>query len=122
MKRLIIIILLFLININFLWAENIDIEVYMADDNKGDVNLIVDRKELGTIPLVIKNIGTGNHYFTIKWVDESGKTCTKFENIKITSKDKCLYLSTIKVKSKEWVPFFCGFCGGALVFWLIFSH
>jgi hypothetical protein len=122
MKRLIIFGFLFLFNVQFLLAENIDLEVYLADDYKGDVNLIVDRKELGTIPIVIKNLDTGHHYFKIRWVDKSGKSCTKFENINITSQDKRLYLTTIKIKGKNWKPILLGVLGGGLILWLLISN
>jgi len=119
MRRFIIFILLLLINLQFLFSENIDLEVYLTTEHKGDVHLNLDGKDLGTIPIIIKNLPTGYHYFTIRWINENGKTCTKIEKIKITSKDNRLYLSTTK-EYNYLKPFLYGLLGGIGGFWVVF--
>jgi hypothetical protein len=120
MKEIVIFMLLLQFNLLFVLAEDVDLEVYLTTEHKGDVYLNLDGKDLGTIPGIIKNLPTGYHYFKVKWTDEKGKIYTKGEEIKIKSEDRQLYLSTTK-EYQCWKPFIYGLIGGLCGFWVIFS-
>jgi len=117
--KLIIFISLLVTNIQLLFAEYIDLEVYLSTEYKGSIYLSVDGKDKGTIPTLISNLPVGYHYFKIRWLDDKGNYCDIKEKIMITSKDVRLYLSKMK-KYTLWGPFSYGLVSVG-VFWAIVS-
>ncbi|MGQ9705644.1 MAG: hypothetical protein ACUVWP_01395 [bacterium] len=114
MRKIFVILLLLLLNLNIVLADNINLEVHLTDDSKGDVRLDLDSMDIGNLPVIIKDIPVGEHRFTMKWIDDNGRSHSRSELINIRQVNRALYLSITKDRKSGYLPLFLGIVGGAV--------
>jgi hypothetical protein len=121
MREIFIILILLLLNLNIVLADNINLDVYLTGDSKGDVRLDLDDMNVGNLPILIKDIPVGEHRFTMRWTDDKGRVHSRSELINIKQMDRALYLSISKERKSGYKPLIFGMIGGAVVIGIITS-
>jgi len=119
MRKIFIILILLLINLNIVLADNINLEVYLTDDSKGDVRLNLDDMDVGNLPVLIKDMPVGEHRFTMRWTDDKGRSHSRSEMISIKNIDKTLYLSISKDRKSGYKPLIFGIIGSGVIIGIV---
>ena len=119
MRKIFIILILLLINLNIVLADNINLEVYLTDDSKGDVRLNLDDMDVGNLPVLIKDMPVGEHRFTMRWTDDKGRSHSRSEMISIKNIDKTLYLSISKDRKSGYKPLMFGIIGSGVIIGIV---
>lgn len=107
--------------ISCLWADTIDLEVYPTIKKDYIITLKLDGMYVGQLPVMITDLPTGEHRFTLTWIEDS-RIYSRSDIIYIKGDEKRLYMPPIEDKSYGSTPFLMGLIGTTIVTYFVIFH